>query len=210
MMPAPPDAPLTVRLGAKLGPELIASILVVAVVIVAATVALTGRRGGAVVTPSPDASSAAHASASTAPSSIAPSGAPPSGAAPSGALPGPPATALLQLTDRILDERANLEAELAKTGTDTVAIVDLLGEINASLVLEEGPLADLAASPATADLAARIGRVNATAADAIRRTQRASIRNEEAYRDGATEVVAALKPLTAIRTEIVALSGGSP
>jgi hypothetical protein len=208
MMPNSQDAPLAVRLGARLGPELVASILVVAVVLVAATVALTGRRGGAVVAPSPGASVAAVPSASTAASSTAPSGAAPSGPAQSGAVPGAPATALLQLTDRILGERSNLVAELAKTGTDTVAIVDLLGEVNASLVLEEGPLADLAASPATADLAARIGRVNATAADAIRRTQRASIRNEKAYRDGATEVVAALKPLTAIREEIAALSGG--
>jgi hypothetical protein len=207
MMPTPPDAPIAVRLGARLGPELVASIMVVAVVVLVVTIAFTGRRGGAIVSPSPGASVAAVASASAATSSIVPSAAASSGAPSSAALPGP-ASALLQLIDRILDERSNLEAELAKTGTDTGAIVDLLGEVNASLVLEEGPLADLAATPATADLATRIGRVNATAADAIRRTQRASIRNEEAYRDGATEVVAALKPLTAIRTEVAALSGG--
>jgi hypothetical protein len=201
MMPIPPDAPLTVRLGARLGPEIIASILVAVVVVVGISVALSGRRspgesGGTGVVPSAGPSGAALSSES------------PLTASPF--LPSTPARVLVEIVDRLLGQRAALEAEIAKRSTDAAAIADLLREVNASLVIQAGPLTSLAADPASTDLATRIRVLNQATFDAVHRTQRASISNEEAWRDGATEVVAALDPLPAIRAELAALAGEPP
>lgn len=202
MMMTPPDAPLRIRLGERLGPEIIASILVAAVVVVGASVALSWR-------PSPGTA----AGTSPAPSAAAVTSAPAVGASPSPtvsapALPNTPARAVLEVVDRLLDQRAELEAELGKKGTDAVLIADLLREVNASLVLiQDGPLNELAANPATVDLASRIRTVNEATSDAVRRTQRASISNEGAYREGATEVVAELAPLRGMRPSLAVLAG---
>jgi hypothetical protein len=215
MMEAPPDAPLSVRLGAKIGPEVVASILVAAVVIVAVMVAVSGRQSPAAVSsaePSSAAVSSAAASVVAVPSGtpVAPSPSPSPSASPSAApVVSVAASLVLEIVDRLLGQRAELQAEVAKSNTDAVAIAELLRNVNASLVALDTPLTDLAADSSTGDLAVRIRAVNATTFDAVRRAQRSTIRNEKAYRQGAIEVVAALEPLTAIRAELAALVGGS-
>jgi hypothetical protein len=198
MMPVPADAPLRERLATRVGPELIASILVVAVVVVGLSVALSGRKAGG-IGPSPLPSAAA----------VVPSGPPlTSSASPSTAQvpPSTPPTPLMEIVDRLLEQRAALVVEISKPGTDAAAIVDILSSLNASLALLGGPVSDLAANPETADLATRLQGVETATSEAIRRTQRASITNARAYRAGAAEIVDTLKPLVAIRRELAALA----
>lgn len=247
MMPGPQGAPLTVRLGARLGPEIVASILVVAVVLVAATVALTGTRGSTAESPpqsqlavvpiesaSPTASQSASPSALPSPSP-APSASPTPVAVaspsrtpvptprptatdpPVASTPTPPATstpsqaaaarAVLEFVDQLLDQRADLIAEIEKPGTDSRAIADLLRDMNTSIVRQDAPLADLASDPATADLASRIRAVNTVVADTIRRIQHTSPSNAKTYRNGAIEVIEKLEPLPALRAELAAIAG---
>ena len=195
MIPIPPDAPLAVRLGARLGPEIVASLLVVAVVLVGVAVALSGRQAtGSLASPQPS-----DGTASTLTPSIAPT--------PS---PNRAAQALVDVVDRLLLERADLLAEAAKNRTDVEAIADVLREVNTSLVLVDGPLVELAADPETADLASRIRTVKEATFDAVRRTQRASITNADAYRAGAADVAGALAPLAEIRAELATLAGEVP
>lgn len=217
------NAPLSVRLGARLGPEVVASILVVAVLLVAVAVALSGQRGSA-VGPSPAASAAAVIpSASTVPTESAiPSATPTaeSTTSPSGTpvatptqppitpLPAQSAAALAvrDIVDRLLGQRADLETELAKTGTDSEAIADLLRQVNASIVQQDNPLADLASYPSTADLARRIRAVNQETSETVSRIQHTSPKNAKTYRDGAVDVVAKLEPLPGLRAELAALT----
>ncbi len=216
MMEAPPGAPLSVRLGAKIGPEVVASILVVAVVIVAVVVALSGRQSPAAVSsPAPSESAAvssAAASVAVVPSESPVASSPSVSASPSASVSASPARSaaagpVLQIVDRLLGQRAELQAELAKSGTDAPAIAQLLRDVNASIVAMDEPLIDLAADSSTVDLATRIRAVNTATFDAVRRTQRASIRNERAYRDGAAEVVAKLSPMVELRAELAGLAG---
>jgi hypothetical protein len=77
MMPIPEGAPLTVRLGARLGPEIVASILVLAVVLLAATVALSGTRGStAGPSPAPSLLAVVPSASATPSASVAPSASP--------------------------------------------------------------------------------------------------------------------------------------
>jgi hypothetical protein len=202
MMPAPADAPLRERLATRVGPELIASILVVAVVVVGLSVALSGRKAAG-IGPSPLPSAAAAVSSG-----------PPltSSASPSTAQvpPSTPPTPLMEIVDRLLEQRAALVTEISKPGTDAAAIVDILSSLNASLALLDGPVSGLAANPATANLASRLLGVETATSEAIRRTQRASITNARAYRTGAAEIVDTLKPLVAIRRELAALAAPAP
>ncbi len=241
MMPIPQGAPLTVRLGARLGPEIVASILVVVVVLLAATVALTGTRGStaenppasqlAVVpiesaSPSPSGSPSPSAAPSASPTPVAlaspsrtpvPTPRPTATDPPVASTPTPPATstpaqaaaaqAVLEFVDELLEQRADLIAEIEKPGTDSRAIADLLRDINTSIVRQDAPLADLASDPATADLASRIRAVNTAVADTIRRIQHTSPRNAKTYRDGAVEVIEKLEPLPALRAELAAIAG---
>jgi hypothetical protein len=228
MMPIPDGAPLTVRLGARLGPEMVASILVVAVVLVAVGVALSGTRGSsadpspepsqlavvpsASVAPSASATPVATASASTVPATATPVASDP----PVASTPKPPATAtpaqaaaalaVRDLVDRLLGQRADLMTELDKPGTDADAIAQLLRDMNTSIVRQDVPLADLASDPATADLAGRIRAVNAAVAETIRRIQHTSPRNAKTYRDGAADVIENLEPLPALRAELAAIA----
>ena len=199
MMPVPPDAPLTVRLGARVGPEAIAAILVVAVVVVGLGLALAARSGFGGGTPAASPSAPAVAATGS-----------PGAASPSAEPPKAPARALVEIFDRLLVQRAALDAEAAKSRTDAVAIASLLQDVNASLLLQDSLLADLAADPGTRDLATRIRAMNAATFEATRRTQRASFTNTKAYRSGAAEVVQALDPLPGLRAELARIAGGSP
>jgi hypothetical protein len=213
MTETPPDAPLSVRLGARFGPEVVASILVVVLLVVVASIAVSGRRGTIVVEPSPAPSVGVVPSVAAVPSATAlPTGTavPPSPSpsqSPSPALPRSQARGLLVAVDRLLRQRADLVTELAKAGDDTAAIVDLIEKINTSLLIQDGALTQLQAIPVSADLATRIRAVNEAALDAVRRTQQASIRNAKAYRTGAAEVVDDLAPLLPLRDELAALAG---
>lgn len=195
MTPTPQDAPLDFRLKARLGPEIVALLLVVALAAVVAIVMLTGR-GSVAVGPSPLPSTAIVPSASA----VAPSPTP----------PRVPALAVLESVDRLLGIRADLENELEADTTDTVAIVGRLTDLNVVLNGMAGSLAELTTHPASAPLAARIAEISGTTSETIRRTQRISIQNDKAYRDGAADVVAELEPLTAIRPELADLAGASP
>ncbi len=217
MMPSPQGEPLSARLGARLGPEVVGSILVVAVLFVAVAVALTGQRGSAAPASASPSLVAVLPSASTVPSST-PASAPPIATATPLVTPSPPtstlpseqaaaARAVLEDVDELLDERAGLETEVARKITDSQAIADLLRQVNASIVRQDGPLADLAAYSSTADLARRIRAVNSATFDTVNRIQHTSPRNARTYRDGAAEVVDKLKSLPALRAELAALTG---
>jgi hypothetical protein len=159
------------------------------------------------VAPSPAPLSSAAASVAVVPSSTATASLPSPSATPPRSLAAGP---VLEIVDRLLDHGAGLEAEVEKSGTVAPAIAELLRAVNASIVAMDEPLLDLAADSSTGDLASRIRVINTTTSDAVRRTQRSTIRNEEAYRQGAEDVILALEPLTAIREELATLAGETP
>jgi hypothetical protein len=197
MMQIPPGAPLSMRMGARVGPEVIASVLVALVVIVGATVALSGRQASAGAGPLPSV-------AAVVPGSPGASSLPSASTTPFAAVP---ARAVVDIVDHMLVQRAGLQAELAKKTTNVATIAELLRQVNASIVSLDGPLTKLAEDPSTLGLTNRIREVKTATFEAARRTQQAGLRNQKAYRDGATEVVAQLAPLPAIRAELAALVG---
>jgi hypothetical protein len=211
----PPDVPAAVRLRARLGPEVVASILAIVVVVAVAGAVAGGGLSlphsptiAAIATPSPAASPAASPAGSSAasPASSAPSPA---------ASPAPVPTAranatariLVQVMDQLLAQRAALEAEASRGRPSVQAIADLLRDINSSLLLQDAPLALLAADPATTDVAARIRAANESAFEVVRRIQQASISNSRAYIAGAAEVVEILAPVATLRAELAVLAG---
>ena len=215
-MAGPQGPPLTARLGARIGPEVVASILVIAVAFVAIAVASSGSRGGP-VEPSPPASEAAVVPSVTVLPSATPlaTGTPPASATPL-ATPPPPsitprpantaaALAVRDIIDRLIGQRADLEEEIARTPTNSGAIADLLRDVNASIVQMDDPLADLGSDPATADLASRIREMNSATSATVSRIQHTSPRNAKTYRDGAVDVVEDLEPLPGLRAELSAL-----
>lgn len=206
MMPIPPDAPLTMRLGARLGPEMIASVLVAALVVVAVGLTLSGRRVAAdtpsqVPTLAPSVAAVASGSASlpTASAASSPSGpsSPPSEAA----------RALVGFVDRLATQRVALAQQAAARVTDAAAIADLLRNVNESLNLMDGPLTQLAAEPGRGDLVSRIRTMNEATRYVAGRALQASISNAAAYKRGAEETVDALAPLVGIRSELASLAG---
>jgi hypothetical protein len=211
MMASPQGGPVSARLGARIGPEVVASILVVAVLFVAVAVALSGQRGSAPPSSPEPSQAAVEPSVTAASASPLASGTPPATLPPPSNTPVPAqaaaARAVLENVDQLLDERAGLEAQLAKTGTDSKAIADLLRDVNASIVRQDGPLADLASYSSSADLARRIRAVNSATFETVNRIQHTSPRNAKTYRDGAAEVVDKLKPLPALRAELAQLTG---
>ncbi len=206
MMPIPPDAPLTMRLGARLGPEMIASVLVAALVVVAVGLTLSGRRAVAV---SPSEVASAAPSVAAVPSGSASSPTASAASSPSGpsSPPSEAARAVVGFVDRLATQRVALEQQAASRVTDAAAIADLLRNVNESLNLMDGPLTQLAAEPGTEDLVSRIRTMNEATRYVAGRALQASITNAAAYKRGAVETVGALFPLAGIRTELASLAG---
>ena len=203
MTPNPPDAPLSLRLRARVGPELVASILSAAVIVLVVAIALWLPRPSGI---------AAHAtpSATAGPTGPSSAGAPATATPSATATPEPnvAARALLEIVDRLVDQRADLEGERSKRRPSVQVLAEMLRDINTSLLLMDAPLGLLEADPAAADLATRIRATKDATFAAISRTQRASITNAKAYRDGAAEVVATLAPLVELRAELAVLAWG--
>jgi hypothetical protein len=206
-MEVPQDAPLTTRLGARLSPEVLASILALPVVIAAvlAFVLLRGS-GQPSAVPPPVAIASPTATASTGSTPAAPT------PAASASAPGPtPNTAtahiVLQLVDELLGIRQDLAAAAAPRRPDPQQIADQLRTVNATLVTLEQPLADLQNDPGTADIGTRLTTVADATRDAVTETQRASITNVVAYKAGGLKVVDVMKPLVALRAELATLAG---
>src|SRR4029453_9347138 len=195
-----PGAPLSVRLRARISPELVASILsAVVIVLVVAAVLWLPRPSGitAVATPSATPGPTGQSSPSVAATAAATSTA----EATSTPAPNLAARALLEIVDRLVAQRADLEKEQSKRRPSVQVLAEMLRDINTSLLLMDAPLRLLAADPAAADLASRITATKDATFEAVSRTQKASITNAKAYRDGAAEVVATLAPLAKLRAE---------
>jgi hypothetical protein len=205
MMPIPPDAPLTMRLGARLGPEMIASVLVAAIVVAAVGLTLSSRRG-VTFTPSQVASAAPSVAAVPSGSALPTASAASSPSGPSSP-PSSPARALLEFVDRLATQRVALSQQAASRVTDAAAIADLLRNVIGSLNLMDGHLTELAAEPGREDLVSRIRTMNEAARYVAGRALQASITNAAAYKRGAEETVAAFAPLAGIRAELASLAG---
>jgi hypothetical protein len=208
-MEVPPDASLTTRLGARLSPEVFASILAVAVVIAAALafVLLRGSGQPSVVPPP------AAVTSPTAPASAGPTAA---ASTPTASTPAPspsptPNTAtariVLQLVDELLGIRKDLAAAAAPRRPDAQQIAAQLRNVNATLVTLEQPLADLRNDERSADIGTRLTTVADATRDAVTEAQRASITNAAAYKAGGLKVVDVMEPLVAIRAELAAFAG---
>ena len=114
MTQIPPDAPMSVRIGARLGPEALASILAVPVVLVAILVFLAARGSGqpaaAVVPPAPAGTSTPVVAT---PAASAPAASTPAATTPV-ATPSPtPDTATARIVLQLVDE---LLANLLRSG----------------------------------------------------------------------------------------------
>jgi len=206
-MEVPPDASFTTRLGARLSPELLASILAVPVVIAAvlAFVLLRGS-GQPSVVPPPAALASPTASASAGPTAAAPT---PAASAPAATPTPDTATAriVLQLVDELLGIRTDLAAAAAARRPDAQQIAAQLRDVNATLVTLEQPLADLRNEERTADIGTRLTTLADATRDAVAEAQRASITNAAAYKAGGLKVVDVMEPLLAIRAELAAFAG---
>ena len=211
-MEVPPDASFTTRLGARLSPELLASILAVPVVIAAvlAFVLLRGS-GQPSVVPPPAAVASPTASASAGPTAAAPT---PTASTPAPSPSPTPNTAtariVLQLVDELVGIRTDLAAAAAARRPDAQQIAAQLRDVNATLVTLEQPLADLRNDERTADIGTRLTTVADATRDAVAEAQRASITNAAAYKAGGLKVVDVMEPLVAIRAELAAFAGVPP
>lgn len=201
MTQIPPDAPLTVRLGARIGPEALASILAVPVVVVAVLVFLAIRGSGqpaAFVPPAPTGSSTPAVSA-------------PAAATPAAAPTPTPDTAtariVLQLVDELLANRSDLAAAVAPRRPDAQDIADRLRSVNATLILLKPPVSELQRDANTAGIAARLVAVSDQTSKAVADTQRASITNVAAYKRGGQHVLDVMEPLAAIRVDLIVIVG---
>jgi hypothetical protein len=209
-MEVPPDASLTTRLGARLSPEVFASILAVAVVIAAALAFVLLRGSGQPsVVPPPAAVASPTAPASAGPTAAAPT---PTASTPAPSPSPTPNTAtariVLQLVDELLGIRKDLAAAAAPRRPDAQQIAAPLRNVNATLVTLEQPLADLRNDVRSADIGTRLTTVADATRDAVTEAQRASITNAAAYKAGGLKVVDVMEPLVAIRAELAAFAGG--
>lgn len=207
MTQIPPDAPMSVRIGARLGPEALATILAVPVVIVAILVFLTARGSGQPAAVVPPAVVVPLASVG----SPTPAGSTPAAATPV-VTPSPtPDTAtariVLQLVDQLLANRSDLASAVAPRKPDAQDIANRLRSVNATLITLETPLSELQGDPNAAAVAARLLAVSDQTSEAVADTQRASITNAAAYKAGGQHVLDVMKPLVAIRVDLIVIVG---
>lgn len=206
-----PGTPMPARLGARIGPEALASILAVAVVIVAVFVFLMvrgspGKPGSAVVPPA-----ATPSPVSTQPASTpAASGPPPSTPASTPTADTATARVVLQLVDQLLANRQDLATAVEARRPSAQDIADRLRAVAATLVTLDQPLPELQQAPETADVATRLMTLTDATREAVTETQRASITNAAAYKTGGQKVVDVMEPLVAIRAELVVIVGAAP
>ena len=205
-----PGTPMPARLGARIGPEALASILAVAVVIVAVLVFLMargspGKPGTAVVPPA-----ATPSPASTQPSSTQSASAPASNPASTASPDTATARVVLQLVDQLLVNRQDLATAVEARRPSAQDIADRLRAVAATLVTLDQPLPELQQAPETADVATRLMTVTDATREAVTETQRASITNAAAYKAGGQKVVDVMEPLVAIRAELVVIVGAAP
>ena len=207
MTQIPPDAPMSVRIGARLGPEALASILAVPVVLVAILVFLAARGSGqpaAFVPPAPGGSStpaAATPGASTQAAAVTPL------ATPSPTPDTATARIVLQFVDELLANRSDLATAVAPRRPNGQDIADRLRSVNATLITLKPPLAELQRDANTADVAARLLAVWDQTSEAVADTQRASITNVAAYKAGGQHVLDVMEPLVAIRVDLIGIVG---
>jgi hypothetical protein len=208
MTQVPPGAPISARLGTRIGPEAFATILAVPVLILAVLAFLLvrgspGEPGNAVV---PPAATATASAAVSVPDSSAPPSTPGSTAAPDNAT----ARVVLQVVDQAIANRSDLATAVAARRPSAQDIADKLRAVAATLVALEQPLAELQQAPDTADVGTRIGVVADATREAVTETQRASLTNAAAYKAGGQKVVDVMEPLIAIRAELAAIAGAPP
>ena len=212
MTQIPPDAPMSVRIGARLGPEALASILAVPVVLVAILVFLAARGSGqpaaAVVPPAPAGTSTPRWSRRRPPAaSTASRGTTTPVATPSPTPDTATARIVLQLVDELLANRSDLATAVAPRRPDAQDIANWLRSVNATLITLETPLAELQRDANTAAIAARLVVVSDQTSEAVANTQRASITNAAAYKAGGQHVIDVMEPLVAIRVDLIAIVG---
>ncbi|MFL5749083.1 MAG: hypothetical protein ACJ767_00555 [Chloroflexota bacterium] len=196
MTQVPPGASMSARLGERLGPEGLASVLAAPVLLVAALVFLLAPGGssppGAIIPPGSTASRPP-----TPPTAVPPPATPTSDTS--------TAQVVLQFVDDLLATRSDLAATVAPRRPMVRDILDRLTSVNGKLITLEQPVADLGRDPKTADLAARIVAVSDATHAVVANTLGGSITNVAAYRRGGQRVVDAMKPLVGIRAELVAI-----
>jgi hypothetical protein len=201
MMPIPSDAPLSMRLGARFGPEVVASVLAGAILLAISLLVLTnsGQPGGIPRSPG---SAGAGASANASP-----------GASPSEPLPTETpdvatARVVLAIVDRLISERTALATAVSPRNPDVQVIAERLRGVNADLIALSLPLTELGRSHAAA-IAKQVDDVSNATRDAVTDTQRASITNVKAYKAGGANVVKVMAPLVALREQLLAAAGGA-
>jgi hypothetical protein len=189
--PLPPTAPLSVRLGARVGPEIVGSVLAGLVLVAVATFAVFNGRSqpaNRAILPTPS-----------------PSALPTSTATPPVSTPEPAAARpVLDIIDRLLDERAALAQEVEPRRPDIDAIADRLRTINAGLAALDQPIARFESAGFT-DLADRVRVAAGATRDAVTNTLRASITNGDAYVIGGRNVVGVMEQLVAVQADLAAL-----
>jgi hypothetical protein len=200
MTAAGPDRTLRMRLGASLGPEVVAVMMALAFLVALGVMLpraiLLPRVIGVLPTVGPAASGGAAVSLDPSASALRPS-----------LRPGA-ARSVLEINSRLLGLRTSLLREADRPTADAAVIGDLLRQVNSQLIaIELVGLGDLAGDPLTRDVAGRLRDVDAAASDAARRTLGATVHNLPAYRDGARAVADALAPLTLLDREVQRLTG---
>ena len=200
MTPDAPEAPLSMRLGARLGPEGLGALLAGAVIVGVALVVL-GSRGlapGSVQPsqpgPSPGASEAASSSSHLVPSPT---------------LDTATARVVVQIVDDLLAKRAGLADAVSPRRPEPQEIAVRLRAVNAAILTLQAPLAKLQSGGMGA-IADRILAISDSARAVVADTQRASLANVAAYKEGGQKVVDILEPLVGLRAELATIAEGSP
>lgn len=175
----------------RFGPERVAAMLSVLVGVIA-VLALVGANPGA-APPEPTPSSVIDASSEPSPD-------PGASARPS---PSPPpwasaARVLLEVGDRLMDERDRLAEALDTAGTTPGEIARDLRALNTTLTAALRQVDGLEAEGAPGDLVADLRSMHEDAMATSLETLGASLQNADAYRTGASKVVAILAELESL------------
>jgi hypothetical protein len=110
---------------------------------------------------------------------------------------------VLQIVDRLLDERTALATAVSPRSPDVQAIAERMRGVNADLIALALPIAELGRNHAA--IAKQIDAVSVATKQAVADTQRASITNVKAYKSGGAAVVKVMEPLVALRADLAAL-----
>jgi Carbohydrate binding domain len=173
-------------------PELVGGVVAAVVLVLVAVIIFgTGSRPSGATDPSP----------TTSPTSLATATATP-------LVDATVAQFLISINGPLIEAADRLEAELERDPFRPADVQDIIREINQRALIGADAVQNLGTTDVALDMIDRLGAVYASLREIATATQRASITNAPAYRNGAEQLIEALAPLPGLNAELEELRDG--